>query len=139
MASVVNRQIDAHVGSRVRLRRKLLGMSQSALAKSVGLTFQQIQKYERGANRIGAGRLFQFSQALDVPVSFFFDDVPPELSDDTSRGSHNGGAVTESDQLTRRETLELVRAYYQIKDPVLRNRVRSLAKILADYDTEDAD
>lgn len=67
--------IDVHVGSRVRLRRTLLGLSQERLGEAVGLTFQQIQKYERGANRIGASRLFEFSRILDVPVSFFFDDM----------------------------------------------------------------
>src|SRR6188508_1301113 len=69
--------IDVHVGSRVRLRRTLLGMSQEKLGEAIGLTFQQVQKYERGANRIGASRLFDLSRVLDVPVSFFFDDMDP--------------------------------------------------------------
>src|ERR1700735_629684 len=68
--------VDLHVGSRVRLRRTLLGMSQEKLGNAVGLTFQQIQKYERGANRIGASRLFDMSRVLDVPVQFFFDEMP---------------------------------------------------------------
>jgi len=68
--------IDVHVGSRVRLRRTLLGMSQEKLGEALGLTFQQVQKYERGVNRIGASRLYHLSQILDVPVSFFFDDMP---------------------------------------------------------------
>ena len=68
--------IDVHVGSRIRLRRTLLGMSQERLAEAIGLTFQQVQKYERGANRIGSSRLYQLSQVLDVPVSYFFDDMP---------------------------------------------------------------
>src|ERR1700759_1086976 len=67
--------VDVHVGSRVRLRRTLLGMSQEKLGEAIGLTFQQVQKYERGANRIGASRLFDLSRVLDVPVSFFFDDM----------------------------------------------------------------
>src|SRR5271154_3437980 len=75
--------IDVHVGNRVRLRRTLLGMSQEKLGEAIGLTFQQVQKYERGANRIGASRLFDLSRVLDVPVSFFFDD----MSDDVSRRS----------------------------------------------------
>src|ERR1019366_10677585 len=70
--------VDMHVGARVRLRRTLLGMSQEKLGTAVGLTFQQIQKYERGANRIGASRLFDMARALDVPVQFFFDEMPPE-------------------------------------------------------------
>src|SRR6201998_3236858 len=70
--------IDVHVGGRVRLRRTLLGMSQEKLGEAIGLTFQQVQKYERGANRIGASRLFDLSRVLDVPVSFFFDDIKAE-------------------------------------------------------------
>jgi transcriptional regulator with XRE-family HTH domain len=74
--------IDVHVGARVRLRRTLLGMSQEKLGEALGLTFQQVQKYERGVNRIGASRLFDLSRVLDVPIGFFFDDMPPEMSGD---------------------------------------------------------
>src|SRR5579883_3316499 len=72
--------IDVHVGSRVRLRRTLLGMSQEKLGDAIGLTFQQVQKYERGANRVGASRLFELSRVLDVPVSFFFDELDPDTA-----------------------------------------------------------
>src|SRR5579875_1614359 len=72
--------IDAHVGTRIRLRRTLLGMSQEKLGEALGLTFQQVQKYERGVNRVGASRLFDLSRVLDVPISFFFDDLPDSLS-----------------------------------------------------------
>src|ERR1700728_2865920 len=111
--------IDVHVGSRVRLRRTLLGMSQERLGNAIGLTFQQVQKYERGANRIGASRLFDLSRVLDVPVSFFFD----EMSDNAAQQSPRmmvAGLVeepveeVENDPMTKRETLELVRAYYKI-------------------------
>src|ERR1700709_409484 len=81
--------IDIHVGSRVRLRRTLLGMSQEKLGEAIGLTFQQVQKYERGANRIGASRLFDLSRVLDVPVSFFFDDMATErLNSDVEESSN---------------------------------------------------
>lgn len=122
--------IDVHVGSRVRLRRTLLGMSQEKLGAAVGLTFQQIQKYERGANRIGSSRLYQFAQVLDVPVSFFFDDLPP----DVARGQAGSSGATDSfqqDQFARRETLELVRAYYKIRNPAVRKRVFELTKAVA--------
>jgi transcriptional regulator with XRE-family HTH domain len=128
--------IDVHVGARVRLRRTLLGMSQEKLGEAIGLTFQQVQKYERGANRIGASRLYDLSRVLDVPVSFFFDD----MSDDTSQQSPRmivAGLVEEipvvmdADPMTKRETLELVRAYYRITDPQVRKRVFELAKALA--------
>src|ERR687896_2738611 len=72
--------MDVHVGSRIRLRRTLLGMSQERLAEAIGLTFQQVQKYERGANRIGASRLFDLSRVLDVAVSFFFEDMPDSVA-----------------------------------------------------------
>lgn len=129
--------IDVHVGTRVRLRRTLLGMSQEKLGEALGLTFQQVQKYERGANRVGASRLFDLSRVLDVPVSFFFDD----MTDDTKSqapsllmggGVEEAAAIYEHDPLTKRETLELVRAYYRIADPSIRKRVYELAKALAD-------
>ena len=126
--------VDIHVGSRVRLRRTLLGLSQEKLGEAVGLTFQQIQKYERGANRIGASRLFEFSRILDVPVSFFFDDMAERAK--VGEGQAAVGladqpqAALEPDPLTRRETLELVRAYYRIGDPQVRKRLFELAKSL---------
>jgi transcriptional regulator with XRE-family HTH domain len=127
--------IDIHVGSRIRLRRTLLGMSQERLGEALGLTFQQVQKYERGVNRVGASRLFDLSRVLDVPISFFFDDMPESLTNtyggQASRRatgyseSHDGFA---DDALNRRETLELVRAYYRITDPAVRKRVFDLIK-----------
>lgn len=126
--------VDIHVGSRVRLRRTLLGLSQEKLGEAVGLTFQQIQKYERGANRIGASRLFEFSRILDVPVSFFFDDMAERAKVGEGQESVGLGdqpqAPLEPDPLTRRETLELVRAYYRIGDPQVRKRLFELAKSL---------
>ena len=132
--------VDIHVGSRVRLRRTLLGLSQEKLGEAVSLTFQQIQKYERGANRIGASRLFEFSRILDVPVSFFFDDMAERAK--VREGQEAVGladqpqAALEPDPLTRRETLELVRAYYRIGDPQVRKRLFELAKSLGT--SEDA-
>ena len=127
--------IDVHVGSRIRLRRTLLGMSQERLGEALGLTFQQVQKYERGVNRVGASRLFDLSRVLDVPISFFFDDLPESLA--TSYGGNagrRGAGFSElqvgfaDDALNRRETLELVRAYYRITDPAVRKRVFELIK-----------
>jgi len=129
--------IDVHVGSRVRLRRTLLGMSQEKLGEAIGLTFQQVQKYERGANRIGASRLYDLSRVLDVPVSFFFDDMNPTVT--TAAEQRLGGMTpepaanltSEADPLMRRETLELVRAYYRIVDPQIRRRLFDLTKAIA--------
>ena len=129
--------IDVHVGARVRLRRTLLGMSQEKLGEAIGLTFQQVQKYERGANRIGASRLFDLSRVLDVPVSFFFDDMTEDVQNQSPRlisgiaGFEETASSYEADPMTKRETLELVRAYYRITDPQVRKRVFELSKALA--------
>jgi transcriptional regulator with XRE-family HTH domain len=128
--------IDVHVGSRIRLRRTLLGMSQERLGEALGLTFQQVQKYERGVNRVGASRLFDLSRVLDVPISFFFDDLPEPLgapTAGTTRRQMAGFSDVQDgfggdDTLSRRETLELVRAYYRITDPAVRKRVFELIK-----------
>jgi transcriptional regulator with XRE-family HTH domain len=142
--------IDAHVGSRIRLRRTLLGMSQERLGEALGLTFQQVQKYERGVNRVGASRLFDLSRVLDVPISFFFDDMPEPLAasyggQPAALGARRsfgfadgqesfGGAADEA--MNRRETLELVRAYYRITDPAVRKRVFELIKSLVPEGSE---
>ena len=123
--------VDVHVGSRVRLGRTLLGLSQTNLGDAVGLTFQQIQKYERGANRIGSSRLYQFSQVLDVPVSFFFDDMPEAAGGSPGGLSEDAPSASESDQFIKRESLELVRAYYKIANPVVRKRIFELVKAVA--------
>jgi transcriptional regulator with XRE-family HTH domain len=133
-----SRPVDAHIGSRLRLRRTLMGFSQEKLAEAVGLTFQQIQKYEKGANRIGASRLYQFSQILDVPPSYFFDSMPPELIDGSSSLPGFVGAAVPRDPLTKRETLELVRAYYRITDPAVRRRLFDLVRSLSHTDLEAA-
>ena len=124
--------IDVHVGSRVRLRRNMLGLSQEKLGEAIGLTFQQVQKYERGANRIGASRLHDLSRVLDVPVSFFFDDTDPVRAPAIPAGFAEPAAEAfDSDPLGRRETAELVGAYYRIDDPALRRRLFELARTLA--------
>ncbi len=132
--------IDVHVGARVRLRRTLLGMSQEKLGEALGLTFQQVQKYERGVNRIGASRLFDIARVLDVPISFFFDDMPEGMGAAGGGLRRGVGGLAEAqegfedDTLHRRETLELVRAYYRITDPSVRKRVFELIKSLTPSD-----
>ncbi len=131
------RPVDAHVGGRVRLRRTMLGMSQEKLGEAIGLTFQQVQKYERGTNRIGASRLWELGKVLDVPVSFFYDDMPTDVAlasmthPDPAGLSETKSPDYETETLAKRETLELVRAYYKIKSPKVRKRVFELAKALA--------
>lgn len=132
--------IDVHVGHRLRLRRTLLGMSQERLGQLLGLTFQQIQKYERGVNRIGSSRLYELGQILDVPVSFFFDDMSegeraqdlpvPGLAEEPAAFAFDDAREL---QLDKRETLELVRAYNRIADPAVRKRLFELTKALANF------
>ena len=118
--------IDVHVGGRVRLRRTLLGMSQEKLASILGLTFQQVQKYERGINRIGASRLWDLSNVLGVPVSFFFEEIDKDIASQSPRmiitensemlELNEDAAVYETDPMSKKETLELVKAYYKISN-----------------------
>ena len=123
--------VDSHVGTRVRLRRMLLGMSQEKLGESLGLTFQQVQKYEKGVNRIGASRLFDLAQVLGVPVQFFYD----ELGHNDHASPINGFAErTETyvvDFLGSREGLELNKAFVRITDPKVRRSVLDLVRSLA--------
>ena len=126
--------VDVHVGSRVRLRRTLLGMSQEKLGEAIGLTFQQVQKYERRANRVGASRLFDLSRVLDVPVGFFFDEMPADVAASSPAqrpGNDRPPPEQELDPMVKRETLELVRAYYKILEPGVRKRLFEMTKALA--------
>jgi transcriptional regulator with XRE-family HTH domain len=124
---------DVHVGSRVRLRRNMLGLSQEKLGEAIGLTFQQVQKYERGANRIGASRLHELSRVLDVPVTFFYDERDPVRA--PAIGFEEAAQERfDADPLRRRETRELIAAYYQVEDAAVRRRLFDLAKALASGD-----
>ncbi|MGE5504631.1 MAG: helix-turn-helix domain-containing protein [Actinomycetota bacterium] len=134
--------IDVHVGNRMRLRRTLLGLSQEKLGEMIGLTFQQVQKYERGANRISCSRLFDLSRALDVPVSFFFDDMSAQVAEQSPVRMVREPLMAEPiaaepDPALRRETLELVRNYYSIEDIDVRRRIYELAKALSGRDGDE--
>jgi transcriptional regulator with XRE-family HTH domain len=129
--------IDRHVGSRVRMRRVLLGMSQEKLGEALGLTFQQIQKYEKGTNRIGASRLQQISCTLNVPPAFFFDGAPIQDAGGPESGAEHL-AVAESansnfvlDFVTTAEGLHLNKAFARIQDPKVRKRIIDLVESLA--------
>ena len=126
--------VDVHVGGRVRQRRLLLRMSQTNLGDALGLTFQQVQKYESGANRVGASRLFHLSQILDVSIEYFFGDMPADVAAKSPahwRSSVKKPVSDELDPMAKRETLELVRAYYRIPDFKVRKRLFELAKAVA--------
>lgn len=141
--------VDVHVGNRIRLRRTLLGMSQERLGNALGLTFQQVQKYERGRNRVGASRLYDLACVLDVPVAFFFVGLPDPVGSMDTRAVGPEGVSEPGVQLaeamaaadtpppaatedlglfSRRETIELVRAYYGIEDSSTRRRVLDLVR-----------
>ncbi|MFT8354227.1 MAG: helix-turn-helix transcriptional regulator [Gluconobacter japonicus] len=158
--------VDVHVGNRIRLRRTLLGLSQEKLGEALGLTFQQIQKYERGANRVGASRLYDLARVLDVPIGFFFDDMqdgtptpaaspaPAFAAGFAETQTTFGGPppkaaapapprlfdlpVDEAALFSRRETVDLVRSYYRIPDQSVRKRMLDLIRTLGAPDDKAA-
>ena len=142
--------IDVHVGKRIRLQRTLLGMSQDRLGDLLGVTCQQVLKYEHGINRIGSSRLYELGQVLNVPVSFFFDDMldrqPPHNVQDSLPGLTAGSeafhpGMDDIQIMERSETLKLIRAYYQITDLRVRKRlfdlIKSMSKLETDSDVAD--
>ena len=141
MTSSLPDPVDLHVGERLKLRRLLRGMSQESLGEMLGVTFQQIQKYERGVNRIGSSRLFAIGQILETPISWFFDDLAEEPTPqgvNTGLSEARSGFVPQvprtrepTTSIDQRETLDLVRAYHRITDPIIRQRFIELAKALA--------
>ena len=129
--------VDAHVGGRVRLRRMVIGMSQDKLGELLGLTFQQVQKYEKGVNRIGASRIFELSRILDVPIHYFFEDF------DAATNQSYGFAETKGDdsvmQLLRTpEGVELCRYFAEIREAKVRKRVLDLVRTLAEGEKQDS-
>jgi len=124
--------IDVHLGKRLRRRRRLLGLTQQQLAGACGVRFQQIQKYECGANRISAARLWQLSEALEVPVGYFYDGLSEE-----QRAEQANDAEPKSEMFARKETLDLIRAYYQLSERP-RRRLLDLAKSLNGDSTDAA-
>jgi transcriptional regulator with XRE-family HTH domain len=127
MAKRAPNPVDRHVGSRIRMRRMMLGMSQEKLADGLGLTFQQVQKYEKGKNRIGAGRLQHISYILQIPVPFFFEGSP--------HGEAPSPAYV-SDFLATADGLALIAAFIRIKEPTLRRRIVELVEEIAGGDFE---
>ena len=127
MAKKSPNPIDVHVGSRVRMRRAMLGMSQTTLANAIGLTFQQVQKYVKGTNRMGSSRLQQIANVLQVPVTFFFEDVPGRQKLDGKAPS----PVYVSDFLATTDGLTLTKAFMQIRDAKVRRDIVKLVEEIA--------
>lgn len=130
MAKVPN-PIDKHVGSRVRLRRVLLGLSQEKLGDALGLTFQQVQKYEKGANRIGASRLQEISKILDVPPSYFFDGAPSGSAEGQAHAGEIVSSALVTDFIATAEGIQLNKAFVRIKSAQLRKRIIDLVVAVA--------
>lgn len=126
--------VDVHVGARVRMRRMLIGMSQEKLGEALGLTFQQVQKYEKGSNRIGASRLYQIGAVLGVPIEFFFEG----LERDPSPNGADNAASFDTELLSSAEGIQLNSAFFAISDPRLRKRLLNLIKAMAG-DPDEAD
>ena len=125
--------IDVHVGSRVRLRRSMAKMSQEKLGDALGVTFQQIQKYEKGVNRIGASRLQKISETLNVPIAFFFEDAPGSVRGDDLQGMEEAASASfVTDFLSSNEGIELNTAFVRITNPAIRRRIIDMVKVLAD-------
>ncbi len=118
--------VDIHVGGRVRARRKMMGLSQSQLGQTLGVSFQQVQKYEKGGNRIGSSRLFHISNMLDVPVAYFFEGAETKLPD-----YNPDQAGPDGDVFDKQETQGLVEAYYRIPDPRIRKKTIAIIDILS--------
>ena len=123
--------VDIHVGTRIRRRRVLLGLSHGQLAHGISLTFQQVQKYENGASRVSSSRLHQLARLLGVPISYFFDDMPPEISG-RSPGLSEAAEPLDPGLVAKRETLELVRNYHRIPDGETRRYVYGLVQAIAE-------
>ena len=121
-------EMDVHVGQRLRVRRSLLGLSQEKLAESLGITFQQVQKYERGTNRVSAGRLFDLGNILEVPVSYFFEQFGQDPSAAVGLSDNKQDGFEHEDVMNSKETLDLVRTYYSVQDPSARKDILKFIK-----------
>ena len=132
MSTKAPNPVDKHVGSRVRMRRIMLGMSQEKLGELLGLTFQQVQKYEKGVNRIGAGRLFQVAHILGVPIDYFYEGVNGTSEGAPGFSEPGASSPPVMEFLSSGEGLQLSLAFMKIKDPKVRKRVLDLVKSLSD-------
>lgn len=130
--------VDVHVGRRLKSKRIMLGMSQEDLGQETGVTFQQIQKYERGLNRIGSSRLYEFSCILDVPVSFFFEGLYDD-SEKKAQVAKEEKQLFEHENLANKEVLGLIRAYNGIEDQHLRKKIYALVKSLSNISEEETE
>jgi len=132
MIKKIPNPVDRHVGARVRMRRMLAGVSQEKLGEALGLTFQQVQKYEKGSNRISASRLQQIAKMLDVPVAYFFDGAPTDDMPTAAGFADSSSTAYVSDFLATSEGVQLTKAFVRIKDGKVRRRIVDLVEALAE-------
>ncbi len=130
-------EVDVHVGRRVRQRRKVMGITQEKMGEALGLTFQQVQKYERGANRISASKLFELSQLLKVPVGYFYEDMTRDQQLAASAMGENAPDPFEGENLSARESRDLLQAYYRLPNDKVRKQVLGLIRSLAEDDDKN--
>lgn len=135
---MTKQNIDAHVGKRLRLRRTMMGLSQEALAKSVGITFQQVQKYEKGVNAMNANRLYEFSQFMHIPIAYFFEGLNVSGTADAEPAAgfaENAETFAHAKTVSDRESLEMMKAFKRIKEQLVRKRLSDLVRAVADSRT----
>lgn len=130
---MTKQDIDAHIGKRLRLRRTMMGLSQDAIAKAVGITFQQVQKYEKGSNAMNARRLVEFARFMNVPVAYFFEGIEQSASAEASAGFAEGESEKFGHKrVSDRESLEIMKAFKRIKEQSVRKRLADLVRAVAD-------
>lgn len=129
--ALAKRDIDAYVGGRLRQRRTMMGLSQEAVARAVGITFQQVQKYEKGANAMNARRLYEFASFMNVPVAYFFDGID-QSSAKIAGFAEASAEVFDHHGVSDRESLEMMKAFKRIKEQVIRKRLADLVRAVAD-------
>lgn len=134
---IISKQdIDAHTGKRLRLRRTMMGLSQEAVAKAVGITFQQVQKYEKGSNAMNASRLYEFARFMNVPVAYFFEGLDPftgsAVSEESGSGFSEDVEKFQHKTVSDRESLEMMKAFKRIKEQVIRKRLADLVRAVAE-------
>ncbi len=129
--------IDSYVGKRLKLRRTIMGLSQEAIAKAVGITFQQVQKYEKGSNAMNANRLYEFSRFMNVPVAYFFEGIEQSMPTGNATGFAESQAATfEHENIASdRESLEMMKSFKRIKEPAVRKRLADLLRAISENKT----
>ncbi|NBO18296.1 MAG: XRE family transcriptional regulator [Proteobacteria bacterium] len=132
---MTKQDIDAHVGRRLRLRRTMMGLSQEALARSVGITFQQVQKYEKGTNAMNSNRLFEFARFMQVPIAYFFEGLEQHASPLREGFAEDNATFEHAKNVSDRESLEMMKAFKRIKEQTVRKRLADLVRAVADQRT----